>query len=54
MNLTTSGKLSPNLSYRLNVGEKAIKATITIKLGDIAVPIPVTVSNPFYQGKQRK
>ncbi len=54
MNLTTSGKVSPNLAYRLAVSDKTIKATITLKFGLATMPIPLQVSNPFYHGKSRK
>lgn len=54
MNLTTSGKIHPALSYRLAVSDKTIKATFTLKLGAMTMPIPIQVTNPFYQGRPGK
>jgi hypothetical protein len=51
MNLTTSGKVSRILSYRLAATDKTIKATFTFKLWGVTIPIPVSVANPTYSGK---
>jgi len=43
-----SGELSDSIAYRLNLTDRRFKATFTLKLWDISIPIPIEILNPFH------